>query len=173
MASEDDQTQREAEWRAHDLSREDAKRAHDRHSESITFYRSRSFDFGAIVIRSLMLANGGGAVAMLGFAASVVGSDAANRVDIADSAQAIEYFACGVAATALVGFLAYFNAFFLVEQLSRQRRIWDFPFMQRLPGERLYVWLVNGTLGFAILAALGSLGFFLAGTWTAARSFTG
>ena len=84
--------------------------AHERHEQNQQFISSANvaaIELSAITLKALLLLNGGAAVAMLGFVASVSSSLVANQVSLAGVVRSLQMFSCGAALAVLATGLAY------------------------------------------------------------------
>jgi hypothetical protein len=107
------------------------------------------------VLRSLILINGGAAVAVLAFVGSIAGTDTFNVAGkVANLTTPLIWFGWGVAVAVLSMILAYFTHYFTAAYAQAE------PPAHKLPGCLKTIFHLLG-----LLAAFGSLALFLVGMY--------
>src|SRR6266581_8178796 len=81
-----------AKWQ-HEKLREDAHRAHDKSNAFHTYVNQAAIDSGNLALRTLILINGGAAIAVLAFLGAVSAKEKIDFGKIGDVAHTIRYFA--------------------------------------------------------------------------------
>src|ERR1035441_7106471 len=118
----------ERKW-LYDLKREDAKRVHDRSNEFHVDANMATIDGANLALRTLVLINGGAAIAVLTFLGGVASKDKVDFAKIGNVAYTIRYFALGVATALVAMALAYFTNYFMAGYESATTRIWEHPYI--------------------------------------------
>src|SRR3982074_2857664 len=80
-----------------DLLREDAHRAHDQNTEFHTYVNKEAVGAANLTLRTLVLINGGAAIAVLTFLGGVASKDKIDFLKVGVVAGTIRWFAFGVA----------------------------------------------------------------------------
>lgn len=161
----------ERKWQ-HELKRDDAKRVHDISQEFHTYTNKAAIDGANMALRTLIVINGGAAIAILTFLSGVASKDKIDFTKVGAVADTIKYFAIGVA-LALVGMaLSYFTHFFMAGVEGRKRKIWEHPFLEDTPSSKRNRKLNAIFHVLAFVAALASLILFLVGMFAASDKIT-
>jgi hypothetical protein len=161
----------EAKWK-HELQRDDAKRAHDTSAEFHAYTNKAAMDGASLALRTLIVINGGAAIAILTFLGGVASKDKSDFTKVGAVADTIQYFAIGVA-LALVGMaLAYFTNYFMAAVEGAKRRIWEHPYLKETPRSKQLRKLNIGFHVAAFLAASVSLILFVVGMFAASDEIT-
>jgi hypothetical protein len=161
----------DAKW-VHGLNREDAHRAHDNSEEFHSYSNKAAIDTANLSLRTLVIINGGAAIAVLTFLGGVASKDKIDFVKVGVVADTLRWFALGVALAVFAMALSYFTHFAMASITSSQNRAWVHPYVS--DGLKTARWRrIN--LAFHILAmlvAFGSLVLFLVGMFTASDAVT-
>lgn len=124
---------------------------------------------GTSTLRSLLILNGGAAVAMLGFLAGASGSDNAFSIDLIQALFMLQLFGCGAALAAVGTGFSYLTTLMQAGTTQYQAFGYEPPNANR--EQRMRVW-GERFRGAAIVAAILSLGFFLFSVWSAGKLLT-
>lgn len=168
---EHDKQLEERRWQ-HELKREDAKRAHDVSHEFHTYTNKAAIDGANLALRTLIVINGGAAVAILTFLGGVASKDKIDFSEVGAVADTIKYFAIGVA-LALAGMaLSYFTNLFMAGVEGTKIKIWEHPFLQETPRSKLMRKLNLVFHVAAFSASMASLVLFMVGMFAASDKIT-
>jgi hypothetical protein len=108
--------------RVHDLLREDAHRAHDNSVAFHTYVNQATIESANIALKTLIVINGGAAIAVLTFLGGVASKDKIDFAAVAPVAMTIRYFAIGVALTLAAMAFSYLTNYFMAGvEVSRQK----------------------------------------------------
>src|SRR4051794_1521431 len=88
----------EAKWKA-DKTREEAHRAHDNSVAFHTYVNQATMESANIALKTLIVINGGAAIAILTFLGGVASKDKIDLAHVTPVAMTIRYFAIGVILT--------------------------------------------------------------------------
>jgi hypothetical protein len=161
----------EVKWK-HELQRDDAKRAHDISAEFHTYTNKAAMEGANLALRTLIVINGGAAIAILTFLGGVASKDKIDFTKVGAVANTIRYFAIGVA-LALVGMaLAYVTNYLMAEVERAKRKIWEHPYLEETPHSQRMRRLNIGFHVAAFLAAFVSLILFVVGMFAASDKIT-
>jgi hypothetical protein len=160
-----------ARW-VHGLNREDAHRAHDNTDEFHTYSNKAAIDAANLSLRTLVIVNGGAAIAVLTFLGGVASKDKIDFVKVGVVAGTLKWFALGVALAVSAMALAYLTHFATASITSSQIRAWEHPYVSA--GPKTARWRRINLLFHisAMLVAFGSLALFLAGMFAASDAVT-
>jgi hypothetical protein len=158
-------------WK-HKLIREDAKRAHDASNEFHTYTNKAAIEGANLALRTLIVINGGAAIAVLTFLGGVSSKDKIDFTKVGAVADTIKYFAIGVACALATMALSYFTHFFMTGIESTKNKIWEHPFLEDTPRSLLMRKLNLGFHAAAFAAALASLALFMCGMFAASDKIT-
>jgi hypothetical protein len=161
----------EGKWK-HELKRDDAKRAHDISQNFHTYTNKAAIDGANMALRTLIVINGGAAIAILTFLGGVAAKDKIDFTKVGAVADTIRYFAIGVA-LALVGMaLSYFTNYFMAAVEGRKLRIWEHPYLEDTQSSLRMKRLNRVFHVAAFLAAFASLVLFVSGMFAASDKIT-
>ena len=146
--------------------REYAKKQHDRHDEFFTKTNQAAIDSANFAVRALLLINGGAAVAMLGFVASVSSNESFLSLHLGSLLGATKTFAFGVASAVLSSALAYIVVLCDAIILGSKRYVWSHPYIAASHRKKWLGAMRNGFHVMAFLAAIFSFVLFLWGVWS-------
>ncbi|SLN29528.1 hypothetical protein [Ruegeria meonggei] len=93
---------------------------HQRNFEEFQMINEKAIDTSNIVLKSALLINGGAAVAVLGFVASIVKDNGDLTALLEGVAFALMYFAWGVAASVIALALAYLTHYSMLAILNKR-----------------------------------------------------
>lgn len=116
---------------AHEQKQRLAERAHDANSENAAQTNAATVESGHHALRTIMLINGGAAIALLAFIGAIASKEGVSSV--ADLAAAIQWFALGVAVTAAAMGFAYFVNYCYVASLYSVELDWEHPYVKDTP----------------------------------------
>lgn len=144
-----------------------AERHHDREIEFARESNQAAIGNANIALRTLVLVNGGAAVAILAFLGGIVETDTnAFLEDVEQATAPVVSFAWGVALATLGIGLAYFTNYCITTSIWARQHIYEHPYVEVT--ERSRRWEKWGIFFqvFAVISALASLGCFLMGMYT-------
>jgi hypothetical protein len=155
-----------------ELKREDAQRVHDVSTEFHSYVNKSAIEGANLALKTLILINGGAAVAILAFLGAIASKDKADFAQIGAVAQTLRYYASGVAFAVAAMASAYLTNYFLAGQEGRKSRHYDVPFIRDTP---LSIRLRRIGITFHVLSvilAIISLAMFIVGMWTTSDRVT-
>ena len=154
------------------LSTEEARRAHDRNEDFYLTIDESTIKSADAALRTLLLINGGAAVAVLAFAGAVVSKGTSNHQIVAHISRSLAYFAWGVVIAAVALCVTYLVHFATGWHTISHLRVWDYPYV--IPGKRtmLAAKVKRGLHLLAILLAVASVVVFICGLITVGRALT-
>jgi hypothetical protein len=147
-----------------DLNREHALRAHERALDDINAASRSAIEASNVVLRALLLINGGAVVALLAFVGALETGDGAASNDATLLVTPILWFALAVGFAVTAAGLAYVVTFLDDRLFSDIELIWEHPYVRRPPKKTL-VWR-NIAHALAVAFAMASLIGFFVGVWT-------
>jgi hypothetical protein len=161
----------EGKWK-YELKRDDAKRAHDVSNEFHAYTNKAAIEGANLALRTLIVINGGAAIAVLTFLGGVASKDKIDFTKVGAVADTIKYFAIGVACSLAAMALSYCTSFFMAGVEGRKRKIWEHPYLEETPQSRQMRTLNIVFHVAAFLTALVSLVLFIAGMFAASDKIT-
>jgi hypothetical protein len=161
----------ERKW-LHDLKRDDAKRAHDANRAFHTYTNESAVESANLTLRTLVLINGGAAIAVLTFLGGLASKDKVDFGQVGIVAGTIKWFAFGVAFAVFSMAIAYLTNYATAGIASSMVNNWEHPYVATGPTTRRWQWTNRCFHLVAIGAGLLSLIFFLVGMFTASNSIT-
>lgn len=161
----------DAKW-VHGLNREDAHRAHDKSEEFHSYVNKAAIETANLSLRTLVIINGGAAIAVLTFLGGIASKDKIDVVKVGTVAGTLRWFALGVGLAVTAMGLTYLTNFALAGIVSSQNRAWAHPYVS--DGPKTARWrCINRALHIsATLVAFGSLVLFLVGMFAASDAVT-
>lgn len=146
-----------------DLNRKTAERAHENLTEFIRQNFQAAFQSGQVALRTVVLVNGGAAVAVLFFLSTV-----AARVTVAQIAVVaapLVWFVAGISCGLLALTCAYLTNLLDASVGTSLSQTWEYPYNQ--PGRYTHYFqrLSRAAHVLAILAGAASLFLFIVGMW--------
>jgi hypothetical protein len=156
----------------HEMRREEAHRAFDNSNAFHTYTNKATIESANLALRTLIVINGGAAIAVLTFLGGVASKEKIDFEKVGNVAHTLRYFAVGVA-LALAGMaFSYLTNYFMASIESSKTRTYDPPFIADSPKTDLMK-KVNGVFhAAAFLSALVSLVLFVAGMYIASDKIT-
>lgn len=139
---------------------EDAKEAHANRRAFIGFANQSAIDLTTGATKAFLLINGGAAVAMLGFVATVASKFEALSLEITSIVDALMWFGWGVLAAAMCSALAYCVMYFQAVEASHVTFTWEHPYVQENRGSKWIFALTSFAHVAAVAAGVASLVFF-------------
>lgn len=109
---------------------EDAKRVHQESSEFARLTFEKTIEFSVVAIRSMMLINGGAAVAMLAFLPSTWAENAPEGITEAVP-KALWFFSLGTLAAASIAGIAYLSQYFFSLSFGMNKSLSDYPYIEQ------------------------------------------
>jgi len=122
--------------RLHDLLREDAHRAHDNSSAFHTYVNQATIESANIALKTLIVINGGAAIAVLTFLGGVASKDKIDFASVAAVAYTIRYFTFGVALTLAAMAFSYLTNYFMAGIEMSRLRTFTHPYVSEGPQQR-------------------------------------
>jgi hypothetical protein len=160
-----------AKW-VYGINREDAHRAHDNTKEFHSETNKAAIDGANLSLRTLVIINGGAAIAILTFLGGVASKEKIDFVRVGMVADTLKWFASGVALAVLAMALAYLTHYSMAGVTASQLKIWEHPYVSDSSKSARWrrINLVFHVL--AMLIAFGSLGLFVVGMFSASDAVT-
>ncbi|WP_407174450.1 hypothetical protein [Bradyrhizobium sp. STM 3562] len=155
-----------------ETNRDDAHRAHDQSREFHTYVNQSAIEGANLALKTLILINGGAAVAILTFLGALAAKDKADFVQIGNVAHTLRDYAIGVALALAAMALAYLTNYFLAGQEGRKSFHYDHPFIRETTASRKYKLAYYTSHALAFLCAMLSLIAFIVGMWTTSDRVT-
>jgi hypothetical protein len=119
----------EARTRVHDLLREEAHRAHDNSTAFHTYVNQATMESANIALKTLIVINGGAAIAVLTFLGGVASKDKIDFASVAPVAMTIQYFAIGVALTLAAMAFSYLTNYLMVGIENSRHKTYTHPYV--------------------------------------------
>src|SRR5260370_23096780 len=113
----------------HDLLREDAHGAHDNSDAFHTYVNQAAIESSNIALKTLIVINGGAAIAVLTFLGGVASKDKIDFASVAPVAMTIRYFAIGVALTLAAMAFSYLTNYFMVGIEMSRIKTYTHPYL--------------------------------------------
>jgi hypothetical protein len=156
----------------HDLVREDAHRAHDQNTEFHTYVNKGTTETANLTLRTLIVINGGAAIAVLTFLGGVASKDKIDFIKVGAVANTLRWFAFGVALAVLGMALSYLTNYAIASIASSMIKTWQHPYV--IDGSKTKKWRrLNKVFHIsAIAVAIGALALFLVGMFAASDAIT-
>jgi hypothetical protein len=153
--------------RLHDLLREDAHRAHDNSTAFHTYVNQATIESANIALKTLIVINGGAAIAVLTFLGGVASKDKIDFANVAPVAMTIRYFAAGVALTLAAMAFSYLTNYLMAGVELSRLKTYVHPYVTEGPNTANHRWWnrLFHILSFGF--ALASLVLFLIGMYVA------
>jgi hypothetical protein len=155
-----------------ETNRDDAHREHDKGREFHTYINKSAMEGANLALKTLVLINGGAAVAILTFLGALAGKDKADFAQIGIVAYTLRYYATGVALAVAGMAFAYLTQYCAAVYLGTKTFHYDHPFIRETERSRTFKRLniLFHVLSFA--CALISLSAFIVGMWTTSDRVT-
>jgi hypothetical protein len=161
----------ERKW-LHDVKRDDAKRAHDASRDFHSDVNKEAVGTSNLTLRTLVIINGGAAIAVLTFLGGVAAKDKVDFAQVGLVAGTIKWFAFGVAFAVFGMALAYLTHFATASISSSSVNNWEHPYVVDGPKTKRWRQINRAFHIAAILVAIASLVLFLIGMFTASNAIT-
>jgi hypothetical protein len=161
----------EGKWK-HELKRDDAKRAHDVSNEFHTYTNKASIESANLALRTLIVINGGAAVAVLTFLGGVASKDKIDFSKVGAVADTIKYFTIGVACALAAMALSYLTNYFMAAVEGTKKKIWEHPYLEHTRRSKRMRKLNIAFHAAAFGTALVSLVLFMIGMFAASDKIT-
>lgn len=160
-----------AKWQ-HEMNRQDAQRAHDVNTDFHTYVNKAAMDTANLTLRTLIVINGGAAIAVLTFLGGVAAKERIDFTRVGVVAGTLRWFAFGVA-MAVVGLaLSYLTQFAMTGVANAMLKTYEHPYVSKGPNYgRWRAWNIFFHIA-AVGAALASLLLFLNGMFQASHAIT-
>ena len=140
-----------------------AERAHDNETDFCTSANEAAVDTGNNALKSLVLVNGGAAIAMLAFIGHLISADK-NRFDsLVDLAAPLSWFAWGVACAAGSMALGYLANFSMGKESTLKKRSYDYPYLSETEASKRWATAISVFQVLAVGAGFASLVLFVYG----------
>lgn len=132
-----------------------AERAHEAHERFTAQTNDAAIGSANVALRSLLLINGGAAIAMLAFMGSMLTEvDGDHMVALT---RPLSEFAWGVAAAAFAAAMGYLANYSTTSAAAHQKPVWRYPYHKNT----WVSWTFIGTSIVCLVLALGAAGFSL------------
>jgi hypothetical protein len=151
-----------AKW-LHDLKRDDAKRAHDTNRDFHSNVNQEAIGASNLTLRTLVIINGGAAIAVLTFLGGVAAKDKVDFEQVSSVAGTIKWFAFGVALAVLGMALSYLTHYATASISTSRVNNWEHPYVVDGPKTKGWRRTTGAFHVAAIVVAIGSLILFLVG----------
>jgi hypothetical protein len=161
----------EKKW-LHDLKRDDAKRAHDTNRNFHTYVNKGTVDTANLTLRTLVIINGGAAIAVLTFLGGLAGKEKTGFGQVGVVAGSIKWFAFGVALAVFGIALAYLTNFASAGIASSQVNSWEHPYVTDGPKTKYWRRTNRSFHIAAIIVAIGSIVMFMVGMFSTSDAIT-
>ena len=146
-------------------TKEDARRAHDNYEAFISSTNAAAVELAGMTLKALLLLNGGAAVAMLGFVASLASNLLGEQVSLFRVVLSLQYFSLGAAAAVFASGLSYLVLYLQAAEAEAHDRVMTAPFVQRSKRSiALGRWATFLLISAIVVSGL-SLVLFLRGVW--------
>lgn len=139
------------------------QRYHDKMDEAIKFNSDAGIQLGLATLKGVLLINGGAAVAMLGFAASLVNVGDKAIVKIDALSDPITWFAYGVAVSVIACALGYLSLHLSLIGLNSVTRIRKHPYNEENTKSKCYHKIANVINFMAMIVVIASIVLFVCG----------
>jgi len=156
----------------HGINREDAHRAHDQITEFHSYVNKAAIEAANLSLRTLVLINGGAAIAVLTFLGGVASKDKIDFNKIGVVAGTLKWFAFGVAFACLGMALSYLTNFAAAAIANSMTREWTHPYLTDGPKTKRWERINLSFHISAIIVAIISLALFLIGMFAASNAVT-
>lgn len=138
-----------------------AERYHDRNLTFLVKNNEDAVNAGNVAMRTLVLINGGAAIALLAFLGSLVSDNEGEQLTLL--AGPLTWFAWGVAAAAAAMILAYFVSYFSSRGSTARALSYDYPYDLETPASKRWASRETWSHVLALVAAIVSLSLFIYG----------
>ncbi len=160
MTSQDPEYER----RLHEQNMALAQRMHDQEFVFMQSVAKAAVNSGIFALRTLVLINGGAAIALLAFVGGLATIDDAQfRERLADLTAPLLWFVWGVVAATVSIFFGYLTNYCTASGSAKKERIWDHPWVEDTKASRTWEGFSNLFQVLAIVAGAASLWFFVQG----------
>ena len=146
-----------------DLDRKTAERAHENLTEFTRQNFQAAFQSGQIALRTVVLVNGGAAVAVLFFLGTIASKVSVAQISVV--AASLIWFAAGITCGLLALTCAYLTNLYDANVGASLSQTWDYPYNQPGRYTHYFVRLSRFVHIVAIVAGTASVLFFLVGMW--------
>ena len=160
-----------AKW-LHELKRDEAKRAHDTNLDFHDDVNKEAVGASNLTLRTLVVINGGAAIAVLTFVGGVAAKDKVDFAQVSLVAGTIKWFAFGVALAVSGMALSYLTHFATASVTYSMVKTWEHPYVTDGPKTKPWRSATRVLHIAAIVAAIGSLALFLTGMFTTSDAIT-
>jgi magnesium-transporting ATPase (P-type) len=156
----------EAKWKAEKI-REEAHRAHDNSLAFHTYVNQATIESANIALKTLIVINGGAAIAILTFLGGVASKDKINLANVTPVAMTIRYFAIGVGLTLAAMAFSYLTNYFMAGIERGRLKTYTHPYVADGPDTPRQRWwnrlfhILSFGCAFASLILFG-IGLFVA-----------
>jgi hypothetical protein len=161
----------ERKWKF-EKNREDAQRAHDNSNDFHTYTNKAALDAANLALRTLVLINGGAAVAILAFLGAIASKDKIDLEQVSHVANTLRFYAVGVAFGVAAMALAYLTNYFMASVENAKDRMWEHPFVRDNEKSRQMMRVNRVFHVLSFLLAFTSLSLFIVGMWTTSNKVT-
>ena len=147
-------------------TREDAHKKHLEHREFISAANAAAIDLLAVTLKALLLINGGAAVAMLGFVATVSASLNHDQLALTGVIKSLQLFSFGAALSVLATGLSYLVLYFQASEVETRDYTPNPPYVSSTAKSNRWERRSKISYTVAFISAALSLVVFLCGVWS-------
>lgn len=148
-------------------NRETAHRQHDSNRELFHYVNKASLEGANLALRTLVIINGGAAIAILTFLGGVSAKQTVDFSKIGIVAATIKWFAFGVALAVVAMAFSYLASYTMAGAVNSMKATYEHPYLVEGPKSKLWRgWNISFHV-IAVLVAIASLIFFLVGMFSA------
>ncbi|MCO6382433.1 hypothetical protein [Oceanicola sp. 502str15] len=155
-----------------ELNRQHALRAFDQNRRAAESARNAAIDSANIVIRSLILVNGGAVIALLTFAGTIENGPTGPAIELGQLANSIRYFAFGVGSAVIVAACAYLVNMWDEEIISSVEHVWEHPYVRAKSIAKVFTYVRVVVHHFAIALSVTSILLFFLGIFSVTNTIT-
>ena len=147
----------------HEIKRQDAQRAHDRHREFFDKVNEATIKSADAALRASLLINGGAAISVLAFIGGLVSQNRVKLSQLGDISNSLMLFAFGVSCAVGGMALSYFTHYATIAHSNTFEKKWGHPYL--VPGKHTRRnAFIKAILHFtAIAVGLASIALFILG----------
>lgn len=142
-----------------------AEKAHRDNLRNFETSNADANSYAQATLKALLLLNGGAAISMLGFTASISANDSGNQIDLQKVVDVLQYYSFGAACSVLATGLAYVVMYLQAVHAHSYAWVWEHPYLKPSKHSNKILWGANTVQAIAVFIAILSLVFFMIATW--------
>jgi hypothetical protein len=158
--------------KAQELNIRIAERVHDENAAYLARMSEQIMKDAWATLRTLVLINGGAAIAILTFVGGIASKPDHNLAQLVGVAKGLRWFAWGVIAAALASGISYLTNFFYGSSGNSMTRDWQHPYLLMTPWAKAYFLSAKALHVVALLLAAASLALFAVGVTIVGHAIT-